>query len=410
MSEPGSPPTADRPAERGRRPRLVTPAFALVVLSTFAYFLAVGMLLPTMPLFIEGPLEGTDVAVGISGAAFSLSAIVLRPVAGRAGDRRGRRPLLIFGSAIVAVSVAGNVAVTNLPALMLLRLLGGVGEAMFWVGAASAVNDLAPDERRGEAVSFFSLALYGGISFGPYLGETILHGRHFDAVWWVAAALGVVATILAFRIPETRPDRDGVAPKQRLVHPAAVLPGFVLLCTVWGFAAFSSFVSLYARELGMNGSRFVFFTYSFTVLLIRLFGARLPDRIGSRRAATIATSTCAVGMLTMSLWREPAGLFLGAFVFGIGQAFAFPALMTLALRGASTAERGAVVGTFSAFVDLAFGVGALSLGFVAHAVGYPGTFAVSAGVALAGLVLLRTRVRELPAAPTSGLEEFEPLL
>lgn len=286
---------------------------------------------------------------------------------------------------------------------MIFRLTAGVGEAFFFVGAAAAVNDLAPEERRGEAVSLFSLSLYGGLSFGPILGESILDGSHFAAVWWIAAALAATATILGVRVRDARPDR-GDGPPARLLHPAAVLPGLVLFSAVWGFAAFSSFVTLYAiDDLGMSGARFVFFTYSFTVLLIRLFGARIPDILGSRRAATIATSTVGAGMLVIAIWQEPAGLYLGSFIFGIGQAFAFPALMTLAVRGAPAHERGAVVGTYSAFVDLAFGAGALSLGPVAHSLGYPATFAVSGVIALAGLVLLRAKVRET-AGPTGTLE------
>ncbi len=388
---------------RSERPPLVTAPFVLVVLSTFAYFLCVGMLLPTMPRFIEGPLGGTDVAVGLSGGVFSLAAVVLRPFMGRAGDRRGRRPLIIYGSAIVALSVAATNLVESIPVLMIFRLTSGVGEAMFFVGAAAAVNDLAPEERRGEAVSLFSLSLYGGLSFGPILGETILDGGHYAAVWWIGAAIGALATILGLWVRDARPERGG-GPPARLIHPAAILPGFVLFCAVWGFAAFSSFVTLYAiDDLGMSGARFVFFTYSFTVLMIRLFGARIPDILGSRRAASIATSTVAAGMLVIAIWQQPIGLYLGSFVFGIGQAFAFPALMTLAVRGAPAHERGAVVGTYSAFVDLAFGAGALSLGPVAHGLGYPATFAVSAAIAFAGLVLLRVRVRER-GAPTGALE------
>jgi MFS family permease len=392
-----------------RLPPLVTPEFVLVVVSTFAYFLCVGMLFPVFPFFIEGPLGGSDVAVGVSGGAFSLSAVLLRPFAGRWGDRRGHRPLIVLGAVIVAASVIANAAVESLVTLMALRLFAGVGEAMFFVGAAAAVNDLAPEERRGEAVSLFSLALYGGISFGPIIGEALFESTSFSTVWVVAGASGAIAAVLGLRVRDARPER-GEGPPPRLVHPAGVLPGLVLFCAVWGFAAFNSFVALYAKDdLGMSGSRFVFFTYSFTVLLIRLFGARIPDLLGSRRAASIATSTITAGMLIIAGWQEPAGLYVGAFVFGIGQAFAFPALMTLAIRGAPAFERGAVVGTYSAFVDLAFGAGALSMGPIAHSFGYPATFTVSAGFALAGLALLRLKVPDdRPARPARTEVEAPP--
>lgn len=380
----------------------MTPEFVLVVGSTFGYFLAVGVLLPVVPRFIEGPLGGSDVAVGISVGVFSLTAVLMRPFAGRMGDRRGRRPIMVVGATIVAASVIAYTIADTIGLLVVFRLIAGVGEALFFVGAAASVTDLAPEERRGEAVSLFSLALYGGISFGPLLGEALLDASGFDAVWWCGFAFATAAAVLAVRVADARPEGAATATPGRLIHPAALLPGTVLACTVWGFSAFSTFVSLYALELGMSGSRFVFFTYSFTVLLIRLFGARIPDAIGPRRSATIATMTVGAGLLVMSVWGEPAGLYLGSFVFGIGQAFAFPALMTLAVRDAPPRERGAVVGTYSAFVDLAFGLGAVSLGPVAHLVGYRGAFAVSAGVAVVGLVLLRTRVRAARVDSATG--------
>src|SRR5437867_167421 len=110
---------------RAARPTLLRPAFLLVVLSTLAYFVCVGMLLPTYPRFIEGPLRGTDLAVGLSGAAFSLAAVMLRPVAGRLGDRRGRRPLIVGGASIVAASVAATAAVHSVAFLIGLRLSAG---------------------------------------------------------------------------------------------------------------------------------------------------------------------------------------------------------------------------------------------------------------------------------------------
>ncbi len=90
----------------------------------------------------------------------------------------------------------------------------------------------------------------------------------------------------------------------------------------------------------------------------------------------------------MALWVAPAGLYLGAVVLAVGQAFAFPALMTIAVNNAPANERGSVMGTFTAFFDLSFGGGAIALGFVAHAVGYNGTFLVAMVVALIGTMSL----------------------
>src|SRR5439155_12119744 len=118
---------------------------------------------------------------------------------------------------------------TGMPVLIGFRLLTGVGEAFFFTGVATAINDLAPDERRGEAVSFFSLALWGGIAVGPVLGETILGRSHFHLVWWLTAGTGLAAAALALRIPDTRMEEAVGASDDTgtstLFHPAAITPG-----------------------------------------------------------------------------------------------------------------------------------------------------------------------------------------
>jgi MFS family permease len=386
--------------DRPPRARLITPAFLLIAVATLGYFIADGVLLPAVPLYVEGPLGGGEVAVGVSVGAFSVTALVLRPWAGRLGDRRGRRLLMVVGAASVALSVVGYLAARSVPVMMLMRLVTGFGEAFFFTGAASAINDLAPEERRGEAVSFFSLALYIGLGVGPLIGEALIEGPGFTAVWLVTAGFALIAGVLALMIPETRPRAADQEEHRRLIHPAGVLPGTALLASVWGMSGFFAFVPLYALTVGLGGSRFVFVTYAAIVVAIRSVGARIPDRIGPVVASRTALAFSLTGLLTIALWDSPAGLFVGAGVFAVGSALAFPALMMLALRGAPASQRGAVIGTFTAFVDLGFGVGPATLGFVAEAAGYRGLFLTAAGVAAAGFLLLLGRFRVRRPAET----------
>ena len=69
--------------------------------------------------------------------------------------------------------------------------------------------------------------------------------------------------------------------------------------------------------------------------------------------------------------------------------------MALAVRRAPASERSSVVGTFTAFVDLAFGLGPVSLGAIAGTFGYRATFAAAAVVSAAGLALLLATRRQL---------------
>src|ERR687892_1592144 len=235
------------------RPRLLTPTFLLVALATLAYFIADGVLIPTVPRYVEGPLGGGSVAVGIVVGAFSLSALLLRPWAGRLSDRRGRRLLMLAGASIFAFSVLGYHLADSIPAMIVMRAITGAGEALFFVGAASAISDLAPDERRGEALSFFSLALYAGIGVGPILGEAAIDGTNFSLAWVTAAAIAVIAVLLGLLVPDTRPSGSSTPTQgaNRLVHRAAIVPGTVLLTALVGMSGFFAFVPLYVTELGL---------------------------------------------------------------------------------------------------------------------------------------------------------------
>lgn len=381
-------------ATTGIRRRLITPAFVLVGVATLAYFTADGLLLPAVPLYVEGPLGGGDVAVGITVGAFSVTALLLRPWAGRLGDRRGRRVLMVVGGATVGASVAAYAVASSVPVLVALRLVSGIGEAFFFTGAAAAVADMAPEERRGEAVSFFSLALYVGIGVGPLLGEASIQEFGYTTTWLFGGGLGLLAAALALAVPETRPQGfENEERSARLIHPSALLPGTVLLASVMGMSGYFAFLPLHALAVGLGGSRFVFLLYSGIVVVIRSVGARIPDVLGPERTCRISLLSSAVGLAVVALWGTPGGVLIGTSVFAVGSALAFPGLMVLALRGTSPGERGSVLGTFTAFVDLGFGIGPAALGLVAEGGGYGGAFGAASLIALAGLALLVSRTR-----------------
>ncbi|MBA3429957.1 MAG: MFS transporter, partial [Actinobacteria bacterium] len=285
-----------RRAEMPARPRLVTPLFFLITCSTFAYFVSVGSLIPILPRYATGPLAGGDASVGVIIGAFAVAAVVLRPFVGRISDRRGRRILMVGGAGIVAASTAGYVFADSLAELVALRALTGAGEAGFYVGAATVINDIAPDERRGEALSFFSLALFAGLAVGPVIGETVLGEQSFAAVWLVSAASAALAAVFGLWVTDTRPEIEPSNKGIPLIHPAGLLPGAALGTIICGLAGFDSFVPLYALDLGLGGSRLVFVVFSAVVLLIRSFGARLPDLLGRQRMASAGLTCTALGL------------------------------------------------------------------------------------------------------------------
>lgn len=372
------------------RARIFTVHFTLVVLSGLCYFTSLAMLTPVLPDYVETSLGGSSIAVGIAVGAFAVGAIALRPFAGRIGDTMGRRVLIVGGALIVALSTVCYGFVHALWFLVLVRIVTGFGEAGFFVGAATMITDLAPSDRRGEAVSYWSVAVYGGLSFGPVLGS-VLHGEdHYGSVWIVSAALAFLAAIIGWFTVEVERSTPARRPPH-LLHRAALGPGTVLFLGLIPLAGFTAFVPLYVDDEVKVNAGAIFALYGVLILAVRIFGARLPDRLGGRNTGTLALVLTAAGIGLIAAWPSVAGLVLGTVVFAAGMSLMYPALLLLALDGVSEAERASVIGTFSSFFDLSQGLGAFVCGTVVHFTGDRGAFTTGAICALGGLAVLRSR-------------------
>ena len=185
-------------------------------------------------------------------------------------------------------------------------------------------------------------------------------------VWLVAALLAGVASLVSLLIPADlgrhEPDPDRADQKQRLLHPAAIMPGTILLLGLMGFAAFGSFLTVFLDDLGFEDAGPYFLVYGLTVLVVRIFGARVPDRFGAVRTATASLIAITAGTLLIATVASEPGLYAGTVVFSIGMSLLFPALFSLVVNQAPASERSHAVGTFSLFFDMSQGLGAPLLG------------------------------------------------
>ncbi|HET9345070.1 MAG TPA: MFS transporter [Candidatus Limnocylindrales bacterium] len=392
------------------RPRLITPAFVALAAAALAFFTAGGIVLPVAPRFAKFALEADAVGVGIAIGAFSVAALLLRPLVGWSSDRFGRKPLLVGGSLLTIAALALHLVANDIVVFILARAMLGAGEGFFFVSALAAASDIAPEARRGEAISFFSLSLYLGLAFGPPIAEVLFAATDgsYQVVWLAAIAVAALAAALSILVPESAPavrNAEGEErPRGRLFHPAGIFPGMVILLGLFGMAGFLSFLPLYTPSVGLEGAGLPLAAYALIVVGLRVIGATWPDRFGAARLSGAALALSSVGLLVIGLVPTPVGLMVGTVVFASGVAFTMPALLTLAVSRVPPEERGSVVGTTTVFLDIVFGFAPVVLGAVADATSYGATFLVSAVLAAAASALLvagRHRVAR-PVAVGSG--------
>ena len=393
--------------------RLITVPFLVVTFAGLAFFMYIGTLLPLIPLYIEGPLGGGEFGVGLNVAVFAVAAVCARPTIGRLANRFGRRAVMVAGATVAGLGGIGMSQSTHLAPLLGFRALTGFGEAAMFVGAATLIADLSPRHRRAEGASYFSVAVFTGLGLGPVLGEWLLDDVRFERTFVAGGLFAIAAGAVSILAPSfvVSPDEqtgravdgDGVERTGiwRYVHPAAVLPGSVLALGVGGLTTFFLFVPEYSRDLGLGSSGGLFLVYALTSLLIRIFGATLPERLGPRRMVTVALLAFAVGLAALGAFPSVWVLWASAALIGIGAAFNYPSLNALTVNRVSDEDRAAAISSFTMFFEIGSAISGLAIGALGEVVGKQHAFFGGVGLVLAGLWVLRTYVVPL-GAPDSG--------
>jgi MFS family permease len=397
-------------ASPASRAPLLTRPFVLLGAATLAFFVQGGIVLPAQAPFAMEVLDADGLGTGIAIGAFAAASLVLRPFVGWASDRFGRRPLLVGGAALTILALALHLVVRDLPLFVAARALLGAAEGFFFVAVIAAASDMAPEERRGEALSFMSTALYLGVAIGPPVSQVVLDAGSFNAVWFAAIAMAVVALVLAALVPETAPRvlarAAGAAPhsRPRLLHPAGIFPGIVIMLGLWGMAGYLAYISLYAPAIGAGGPGPALALYALIVVALRVIGATWPDRFGAARLSGAALLVGAIGLAILGFVPTTVGLYAGTAIFAAGIAFTMPALLALAVSRVDPDDRGAVVGTATVFLDVVFALAPALLGPLGDAAGYGSIFLVSAAFALlaSALLVAGSRFMAAPAAHATG--------
>jgi len=380
---------AARADSEHRRPAL---SFAGVFAVTFLGLIAVGAVLPVLPRYVHGPLHSTDLAVGVVIGSYAITGLLLRPVAGRLADTRGRRPTVAVGALLVSLSGLLYLPHLGIPGLILARLVLGAGEGAVYTAGSAWIVDMAPPERRGRILGLYGLAVWGGLSVGPLLGEVLLHASSYAAVWIAAAVLPLIGAAIALRVPDPFQPLAHAEPHP-LIAPEAVRPGFAVALASVGYATLAAFIVLLLESRGVGHGATVFAAFAAMIVLARVLAGHLPDRHGPAAVAIGAVLVEAAGLLLIALSPSLPLALIGGMAMGGGFSLLNPSLMLIAVGRVSQEARGAAMGTYTAFFDAGVGIGAPLAGLAAALTSYEGAFVLAAAIAVCSALLIAATLR-----------------
>lgn len=367
-------------------------SFVSLFVVTFCGLVAVGAVLPVLPRYVHGQLGYGDVTVGIAVGAYAVTGLLLRPVAGRLADRRGRKVTVLIG--VVGLACGGLLYLPGLglAGVILARFATGAGEGALYTASSTWIVDIAPVARRGRVLGLFGLAVWGGLAVGPLAGQLLLDHGGYTAVWIFAAAMPLLGALAALPVPDPFVPHESAQPHP-LIAPEAVGPGMAVALAAVGYATIAAFVVLLLEERGVGHGVLVFVAFGVAIVAARLLAGHLPDRLGAAPVAIVAALVEGAGLLTIGLAESLPVALLGGCAMGAAFSLVNPSLMLIALGRVTPAARGAAMGTYTAFFDAGVGLGAPLAGAAAALAGYEGAFVFAAAVAIGSALLSLTRLR-----------------
>ncbi|HKA52052.1 MAG TPA: MFS transporter, partial [Candidatus Binatia bacterium] len=274
---------------------------------------------------------------------------------------------------------------TSVSLLLGLRFVHGIGIATYTTGAGTLVADIAPLERRGEAMGYFGIALNLAMAVGPALGAMLLPTLGFAWLFWLSAGVAGGSLLLTLQLREpSRPPQHERAP---LLSREALFPALVMASTTVTFGAVASFLPLLVFEKKLGNPGLFFTVYSVGLVVSRAWAGKLSDRFG--RAVVILPGMVLVSMAmgVLAFASSLSHLLIAAVLNGVGYGGVQPTLLALAVDRASPQARGAALATVMGAIDVGIGVSAVGLGLVLERTNFTWTYLCAGVVVLLGALL-----------------------
>jgi MFS transporter, DHA1 family, tetracycline resistance protein len=345
-----------------RTPRI---RLAILFLTVFVDLVGFGIVLPLLPFYADRfGASGTQIAVLVF--SYSAAQLLLAPIWGRLSDRYGRRPILIIGLLGSAVSYVVFAFAGSILALLLSRIMAGVGGANIPV-AQAYIADITPPEKRAGGMGLIGAAFGLGFIFGPAIGG-LLAPIAPEAPGLAAAGLCSVNAVLAlFFLPESLSREERASRSRASASPgprqsgnrkeelALVFqnPEFlqVLILSFLFTAAFSAmhpvFPLFVEDRLGL-GERGVGWLFTFMGLISAIMQGGvvrlLAPRIGERGLVRLCAIPFAVGLLLIGLAPNLGVLLAALTLLAIGFGGTLPSLVSLLSRAAPEEIQGGSLG------------------------------------------------------------------
>jgi len=370
-----------------------------IYVPSFFIFVGMSIISPILPMYAQSfDVSYTLVSLAIS--AYAFGRFLADIPSGWLSDKWGRRPLMIWGTLLIAVMAFMNARASTFLEFVAYRLIQGVGSAMWMTSRTTLLADVLRPEERGRVMGYFQTFQLLGSSAGPVIGGYAASLWGLSSTFYLYALFGMfslVITYLWIHEPEglTKKSHESIfnwpTAKRLLSNRSfslACLATFTIFFMRTGIR--STMVPLYAdSELGLNevdiGAVIAYSTIMNLILAVPMGHA--IDYYGRKPAIVKSLFVTMFAALAFPYTTDYFTLSLAAVLLGIGTSGAGQAPLALATDATIDEPRGMSMGLYRLFGDIGFMVGPIILGVIADNMGLRAPFYFTAVLLLVSTVL-----------------------
>lgn len=377
------------PPDEQAEARVLTGPFLLLMAGHSLQALGYASML-LFPLYLHH-LHASSTQIGVIMASGGVGGLLCRPLLGWSLDVLGRKPTLMMGTAVLAAGM-GMVWFVTAPGwtAIAMRVVVGVGTGTLFTGYFTFAADIVPARRRTEGLALFGISGLVPLVVNPFAGSL---GIDAPDVRWFLPLVGVVilfSMVFVFLAPEPRNVREPSKVEFSAVRHALVQrelwPVWLATVAFSGLVAiFMAFATVAAQRRGVTNPAMLWLTYAAGACVVRVVGAKLPERIGPSRVLVAAMACYISGVAAAAMASSSSGFLLAGGLAGLGHGYCFPILTAQVVGRSPDALRGSAMSMFTALWEVSKLFLAPCFGLVADlssdAVMF-GVAAVVAGVAM----------------------------
>lgn len=362
-----------------------------------------------LPLYMVGALGASMLVVGLVEGIAEAIALFVRLFSGYWSDALARRkPLVLLGYGLGALSKLAFPLATALPVVITARFVDRVGKGIRGAPRDALIADLTPPSVRGAAFGLRQALDSAGAVLGPLLaiGAIGYFAGDFRHAFWVAvppAAMCVALLCFGVREADTRdssvPDtrrRISWRDARRLDRRFVVVTAIAAVLTLARFS--EAFLVLRGQGVGLGtqGAPWVMVAMTIVYAGCAWPAGKLADRGHAKLLLAAGLAALVASDLTLAFAANVPGVLAGAGLWGLHMALTQGLLSALVAAAAPPELRGTAFGVFAVASGVALLVASALAGYLWQSIGPSATFVAGAAFATIAGATLSTQLRDMP--------------